>query len=88
MVFTNSYIQYVFFNTFCMFYFAFEITGNQTSNTYRNCLVGRRFEVKVSDIGSYRQIYSTDYCQIAGSRPLPLRWMAWESVLLVSNLYF
>lgn len=55
----------------------------------RNCLVGRRYEIKVSDLGSYRQIYSSDYCRIAGSRPLPLRWMAWETVLLVSaNLRF
>lgn len=54
---------------------------------FRNCLVGRRYEVKVSDLGSYRHMYSTDYCQIAGSRPLPLRWMAWESVLLVSYTY-
>ncbi|KAJ8957027.1 hypothetical protein NQ318_012202, partial [Aromia moschata] len=48
----------------------------------RNCLVGRRYEIKVSDLGSYRQMYSADYCQIAGSRPLPVRWMAWETVLL------
>ncbi|KAJ3661385.1 hypothetical protein Zmor_005782 [Zophobas morio] len=49
---------------------------------YRNCLVGRRYEIKVSDLGSYRQLYSSDYCQIEESRPLPIRWMAWESVLL------
>ncbi|XP_045462151.1 discoidin domain-containing receptor 2-like isoform X3 [Harmonia axyridis] len=46
----------------------------------RNCLVGKRYEVKISDLGSYRQVYSSDYCQIAGSL-LPLRWMAWESVI-------
>ncbi|XP_068918044.1 discoidin domain-containing receptor 2 [Tenebrio molitor] len=48
----------------------------------RNCLVGRRYEIKVSDLGSYRRMYTSDYCQIAESRPLPVRWMAWESVLL------
>ncbi|XP_019874685.1 discoidin domain-containing receptor tyrosine kinase B [Aethina tumida] len=48
----------------------------------RNCLVGRRYEIKVSDLGSYRQMYSADYFQIADSRPLPIRWMAWESVIL------
>ncbi|XP_044758966.1 discoidin domain-containing receptor 2-like isoform X2 [Coccinella septempunctata] len=46
----------------------------------RNCLVGKRYEIKISDFGSCRQIYSSDYCQIAGSL-LPLRWMAWESVI-------
>lgn len=50
---------------------------------FRNCLVGKRQEIKISDLGSYRQIYSSDYCQIAGSL-LPLRWMAWESVISVS----
>ncbi|KAJ8977818.1 hypothetical protein NQ317_007519 [Molorchus minor] len=52
----------------------------------RNCLVGRRYDVKVSDLGSYRLMYSTDYCQIAGSRPLPVRWMAWETVLLLIKI--
>ncbi|KAJ8925152.1 hypothetical protein NQ315_001337 [Exocentrus adspersus] len=48
----------------------------------RNCLVGHGYEIKVSDLGSYRRMYSADYCSVAGSGPLPLRWMAWETVLL------
>ncbi|CAH0545930.1 unnamed protein product [Brassicogethes aeneus] len=48
----------------------------------RNCLVGRRYDIKVSDLGAYRQMYSGDYFEIAGSQPLPIRWMAWESVIL------
>ncbi|KAL3275353.1 hypothetical protein HHI36_020120 [Cryptolaemus montrouzieri] len=48
----------------------------------RNCLVGKSYEIKISDVGSYRQMYSSDYYQIPGSRPLPVRWMAWESILL------
>nr|CAI5864952.1 unnamed protein product [Callosobruchus analis] len=27
-------------------------------------------------------MYSSDYCQVGGSRPLPIRWMSWESILL------
>jgi len=51
----------------------------------RNCLVGDRLTVKVSDLGVARSLYSTDYCHLrAGSHcTVPLRWMAWESVVLV-----
>ncbi|XP_022905687.1 discoidin domain-containing receptor 2 [Onthophagus taurus] len=48
----------------------------------RNCLVGRRYSIKISDLGTYRDLYSSDYCQFVGPFPLPIRWMAWESVLL------
>ena len=53
----------------------------------RNCLVGHRFVVKVADLGTSRDLYPADYHQ--GERPggvgaaLPIRWMAWESALLV-----
>ncbi|XP_050301155.1 discoidin domain-containing receptor 2-like isoform X2 [Anthonomus grandis grandis] len=50
----------------------------------RNCLVGKNYEVKVTDLGNQREIYSQDYCQISGPSFLPLRWMAWESALLGS----
>lgn len=50
----------------------------------RNCLVGNRYHIKISDVGSYREMYRADYCQLDECRLLPLRWMAWESVLLVS----
>ncbi|XP_030766218.1 epithelial discoidin domain-containing receptor 1-like [Sitophilus oryzae] len=48
----------------------------------RNCLVGKDYEIKISDVGSYREIYSQDYCRVVGPEPVPLRWMAWESALL------
>ncbi|KAK9692984.1 Protein tyrosine and serine/threonine kinase [Popillia japonica] len=48
----------------------------------RNCLVSRRYSIKISDLGAYRELYSTDYCQFAGRSLLPIRWMAWESILL------
>ncbi|XP_066250370.1 discoidin domain-containing receptor 2 isoform X1 [Euwallacea similis] len=44
----------------------------------RNCLVGKNYEVKISDLGRHREVYSQDYC-LEG---VPLRWMAWESALL------
>nr|CAD7404497.1 unnamed protein product [Timema poppensis] len=47
----------------------------------RNCLVGRGCAVKVSDIAISRSLYSADYCNLEG-KALPIRWMAWESILL------
>jgi len=51
----------------------------------RNCLVGDRLTVKVSDLGIARSLHPDDYCRLhPGGPSLPLRWMAWESVVLVS----
>jgi len=51
----------------------------------RNCLVGERLTVKVSDLGVARSLYANDYCCLRHGCPaLPLRWMAWEAVVLVS----
>ncbi|XP_063215525.1 discoidin domain-containing receptor tyrosine kinase B [Bacillus rossius redtenbacheri] len=49
----------------------------------RNCLVGKGYTIKVSDIGMGRSMYAGDYCELEGRDVLvPLRWMAWESILL------
>ena len=34
-----------------------------------------------------RSLYSGDYYKVEGKAVLPIRWMAWESILLVSNYY-
>ena len=48
----------------------------------RNCLVGRNLTIKISDFGMSRPLYSNDYYRIEGGRALlPIRWMAWESIL-------
>ena len=52
----------------------------------RNCLVGAQYTIKISDFGMSRSLYSSDYYRIEGKAVLPIRWMAWESVLLVSAL--
>jgi len=53
----------------------------------RNCLVGDRLTVKVSDLGVARSLYADDYCCLRpGDAAVPLRWMAWESVVLVSSV--
>ncbi|CAN8002191.1 unnamed protein product [Ixodes hexagonus] len=47
----------------------------------RNCLVGHNLSVKISDFGMSRDIYTCDYYKIRGSRMLPVRWMAPESIM-------
>lgn len=58
--------------------------------SHRSCIIGAQLEVKVCTLGTVinRTAYPSDYCQLEGtgrnSQPMPIRWMAWESVLLVS----
>jgi hypothetical protein len=52
----------------------------------RNCLVGSQLKVKVTDYGligtAFGGRYSADYCHVDDGPALPVRWMAWESVVL------
>ncbi|GLH05402.1 uncharacterized protein GBIM_11010 [Gryllus bimaculatus] len=48
----------------------------------RNCLVGRGYEVKVTDIAMCSNLYKKDYSEIGGRPPAPIRWLPWESILL------
>ncbi|CAG5039229.1 unnamed protein product [Parnassius apollo] len=47
----------------------------------RNCLIGKGYQIKISDFGTDNEAYSCDYYKVDGRIPLPLRWAAWESVL-------
>ncbi|CAH1372606.1 discoidin domain-containing receptor 2-like [Tenebrio molitor] len=48
----------------------------------RNCLVGRRYVVKVADVAMCKPQYRKDYAEIGGRPPAPIRWLPWESILL------
>ncbi|XP_025155665.1 discoidin domain-containing receptor tyrosine kinase B isoform X2 [Harpegnathos saltator] len=48
----------------------------------RNCLVGRCYTVKVTDIAMCSDLYKKDYSDIGGRPPAPIRWLPWESILL------
>lgn len=54
---------------------------------FRNCLVGKGLQIKICDFGTDSDIYGLDYYrsddQLLG---LPVRWMAWESVVQVCTL--
>ena len=50
----------------------------------RNCLVGSQYTIKICDFGMSQSLYNADYYRVDSKAVLPIRWMAWESVLLVS----
>lgn len=53
---------------------------------YRNCLVGPNYTVKVSNMSLSKNVYSADYFDFEGRPSLPIRWMSWESILLVRKI--
>ena len=54
-------------------------------NLFRNVLVFPGHRVKISQCGMARPLYASDYSPLGpGGKLVPLRWMAWESLLLVS----
>uniref|UniRef100_A0A8C6KDT0 receptor protein-tyrosine kinase n=1 Tax=Nothobranchius furzeri TaxID=105023 RepID=A0A8C6KDT0_NOTFU len=49
----------------------------------RNCLVGgSERHIKIADFGMSRNLYAGDYYRIQGRAVLPIRWMAWECILM------
>jgi len=50
----------------------------------RNCLVGEHYSIKIADFGISPNLYPADYYMTSSKVLLPVRWMAWESVLFVS----
>ncbi|KAG8448675.1 hypothetical protein GDO86_015668 [Hymenochirus boettgeri] len=48
----------------------------------RNCLVGENMTIKIADFGMSRNLYAGDYYRIQGRAVLPIRWMAWECILM------
>uniref|UniRef100_A0A3B4UL41 receptor protein-tyrosine kinase n=1 Tax=Seriola dumerili TaxID=41447 RepID=A0A3B4UL41_SERDU len=48
----------------------------------RNCLRGGERHIKIADFGMSRNLYAGDYYRIQGRAVLPIRWMAWECILM------
>ncbi|CAB3400341.1 unnamed protein product [Caenorhabditis bovis] len=48
----------------------------------RNCLVDGEENVKIADFGMARSLYSQEYYKVEGKFVLPIRWMAWEALLM------
>ena len=51
----------------------------------RNCLVGKCYHIKICDFGSDCPSYKKDYVEMENLLLVPLRWMAWESVIEVMS---
>jgi len=41
--------------------------------------------VKVSDLAVVSAVFKEDYGEVRGRKPLPLRWLPWENLVLVSR---
>ena len=52
-------------------------------NQFRNCLLGPELHVKVSDLAVVTTAFKEDYGEVRGRKPLPLRWLPWETLVLV-----
>jgi len=48
----------------------------------RNCLLGPELQVKVSDLAVVSAVFKEDYGEVRGRKPLPLRWLPWENLVL------
>uniref|UniRef100_H2ZVS6 Receptor tyrosine kinase like orphan receptor 2 n=1 Tax=Latimeria chalumnae TaxID=7897 RepID=H2ZVS6_LATCH len=47
----------------------------------RNVLVCDKLNMKISDLGIFREVYSADYYKLMGTSLLPIRWMAPEAIM-------
>ncbi|XP_037548537.1 tyrosine-protein kinase transmembrane receptor ROR2 [Nematolebias whitei] len=47
----------------------------------RNILVFDKLNVKVLDLGLFRDVYSADYYNLMGTSPFPIRWMSPEAIM-------
>ncbi|KAJ8877668.1 hypothetical protein PR048_022123 [Dryococelus australis] len=52
--------------------------------TSLNCLVGRGYKVKVADIAMCSSLYQKDYTEVGERMQVPIRWLPWESIVLMS----
>ncbi|XP_066567473.1 tyrosine-protein kinase transmembrane receptor ROR2 isoform X2 [Amia ocellicauda] len=47
----------------------------------RNILVCDKLNVKILDLGLFREVYSADYYKLMGTNPFPIRWMSPEAIM-------
>ncbi|XP_046870717.1 tyrosine-protein kinase transmembrane receptor ROR2 isoform X2 [Hypomesus transpacificus] len=47
----------------------------------RNILVCDKLNIKILDLGLFRDVYSADYYKLMGASPFPIRWMSPEAIM-------
>lgn len=52
----------------------------------RNCVIDKNYTVKISDHAMYCDRYENEYYVSDTKARLPIRWMSWEALLMVSPL--
>ena len=67
----------------CFWLLLMPLTLTLTLSYFRNCLVGKCYHIKICDFGSDCPTYKKDYVEMEDMLLVPLRWMAWESVIEV-----
>lgn len=73
-----------FFSSF-RFHSFYSNNNNCRVENRRNCLVSRGYSIKVADVAVCNPAYRKDYSEIGNRPPAPIRWLPWESILLVSR---
>ena len=50
---------------------------------FRNCFLGPELQVKLGDLAIVCANFHDDYGEVRGRKPLPIRWLPWENLVLV-----
>ena len=51
----------------------------------RNCVLTENNVVKIGDVAMGMGIFDSDYSEVRGRSHEPVRWQAWETVLMVRD---
>ncbi|XP_046642063.1 discoidin domain-containing receptor tyrosine kinase B-like isoform X2 [Daphnia pulicaria] len=53
----------------------------------RNCLVGPDLQIKICDLAIICAAFKDDYGEVRGRKSLPIRWIAWETIVMDKFTY-
>jgi hypothetical protein len=53
--------------------------------SFRNCLIGPELHIKLCDLAIICVAFKEDYGEVRGRKSLPLRWIPWETIVMVNK---